>query len=159
METQRGFGQRGLTLIELMTVLGLLAVVLLIATPNLRALQERVKLEADARQLAWILRQSRQDAVVKCKPQTIIIYKESEEYKWFSDGKERRYKVSPGIDIVTSSCTSLSPNGPPAYSFSTTGFPVHSGTTELKNKHGDTRYVIVSAVIGRVRISRDPPDL
>ena len=54
--------ERGFTLIELMVFLGLLAVVLLIATPSLNGLLERFKLDADARQLAWIYKQARQDA-------------------------------------------------------------------------------------------------
>jgi len=157
MKITRVLNQRGFTLVELITVLGLLAVVLLIATPNLSALQEKVKLEADARQLAWILRQARQDAVFKGKPQTIFINNESEEYRWYAEGKNKTYHVSPGIDLVTSNCASYTSDGLPAYSFNTTGVPAHAGTTVLRNKQGDNRYVIVSAVIGRVRVSPDPP--
>lgn len=154
----RGIGiQRGFTLIELMVFLGLLTVVLLIATPNLANLLERFKLEADARQLAWILRQARQDAVIKCKPQTIFINKNNEEYQWYSEGNFRNYHTSKGIDIVTANYAAFTPGGLPACSFNTTGVPGHPGTTVLRNQQGDTRYIIVSAVIGRVRVSRTPP--
>jgi len=149
--------QRGFTLIELMAVMGLIIVALLIATPNLGGLLERVKLDADARQLAWIFRHARQDAVIKGKPQTIYIYMDSEEYRWYSDGKFRKYHTSEGIDIVTANYASFTPGGPPACSFNTTGIPGHAGTTVLRNQRGDTRYIIVSAVQGRVRVSRTPP--
>ncbi len=149
--------ERGFTLIELMVFLGLLAVVVLIATPSLNGLLERFKLDADARQLAWIYKQARQDAVIKGKPQTIFIYPASEEYRWYSDGKYRNYRASKGIDIASANYASYTPGGPPACSFTITGVPAHAGTTVLRNQNGDTRYVIVSAVIGRVRVSRTPP--
>ncbi|MGE5390294.1 MAG: Tfp pilus assembly protein FimT/FimU [Deltaproteobacteria bacterium] len=152
-----GRNQRGFTLIELMTFLGLIALALLIATPGLGGLMERFKLEADARQLAWIFRQARQDAVIKGKPQTIFIYMESEEYRWYSEGKFREYHTSKGIDIVTANYSSFTPGGPPACSFNTTGVPGHAGTAVLRNQRGETRYIIVSAIIGRVRVSRTPP--
>lgn len=148
--------QPGFTLIELIIVMGLIALAVLIAMPGLKVLLERAKLEADAAQLAWVFRQARQDAVMQGKTQTIYIYQDAEEYQWYSENKlRRRCHTSPGIDIVTSNYAKK--KHVRACTFNTTGKPGHAGTAVLKNKNGDIRYVIVSAVIGRVRVSKDPP--
>lgn len=151
-----GTGEKGFTLVELIVTMGLIALAFMIASPSFFGMMERVKLESDARQLAWVLRQARQDAIMKGLPQNIYVYDEMEIYRWNSGGQNRWYHMSPGIDIVSCNCKPLG-SGPSAYSFNTNGAPGHAGTTTLKNKNGDVRYVIVSVAIGRVRVSKNPP--
>ncbi len=143
--------RRGFTLVELVVVMSLVGLVFLIAAPSANRVLEKVKLEADARQMAWVMRQARQDAILKNQTQWIYIYP---EYDYYRRVNGKTYHLSKGIEF--DGVTSFNGN-PKTCSFSRTGAPGNAGTAVLRNRYGELRYIIVSPAMGRIRISKLPP--
>jgi len=130
--------------------MSLAALVFLMAAPGAARVLERVKLESDARQMAWVIRQARQDAILKNQNQFIFFYP---EYDYYRRANGKTYYLSKGIEFEGGTKFST----PRTCSFNGAGIPGSSGTAILSNRYGELRYVIVSSVIGRIRISKLPP--
>ncbi len=146
---------QGYTLIELLCVLCLLTVVIGMAYPSFLRPLANVKLKADARQLAWVIRSSRQEAINTGVARSIKFYTLDENNQKYRVVGGKTYCLAERIHFV-----------------GTTNFPLAAdqlrtcvcypsgacsgGTAVLSNGY-EKLYVIVNPIAGRVRISRDPP--
>ncbi|MEA1961845.1 MAG: prepilin-type N-terminal cleavage/methylation domain-containing protein [Bacillota bacterium] len=146
---------RGFTLIELLCVLSLIVIAAAIALPAFSNPLQTAKLKSDARQLTWVIRSCRQDAITTGAAKTIKFYT--------NDSENQKYKVvggdtcslSQGVFFVGTTTFSTTLGGCKTCICYSSG-ACSGGTVTLSN--GDRRlYVIVNPISGRVRISDEPP--
>lgn len=142
---------QGFTLLELLCLLAVISILFLLSVPKLGKFQERNVLEAEARKLAWILREARQDAIMSGETRSVFFYPLADRYK---DHKGGWHDLKPGIKIGVNFNTIT---GKPACVFSPNGAP-NGGTATFVSSSGFKCYVVVSPVTGRVRVSYTPPD-
>lgn len=136
-------------------MLALIGIVALIALPASSHLWENAKLKADTRQMAWVLRLARQEAVSQGTPQAVYFYTEAGFYQY----RDKIYQLSSGIRFVGATTFKRQySTGPRTCIFSASGAPAQAGTAVLGNRTGNKLYVIVNVVAGRVRISTNPPE-
>jgi Tfp pilus assembly protein FimT len=129
-------------------VLVLMAILAAMTLPRFDRIIEDHKLRADARQLAWVLRCARQEAVTTGQNRLVMfkIY----QYKYDKGGTT--YTLSPGIRFKGTT-TFGEVEKIPACGFSPSGAPVpQAGTATLKNKYNKEIAVVVNVETGRVRV-------
>lgn len=142
------WSKRGFTKFELLMVLALVVVVAAISLPRFDRVIEDYKLRTDARQLAWVLRAARQEAITTGENKMVIFKIYQHEY----DSGKTTYKLSSGIRFVGST-TFGSIGGMPTCGFTPSGAPVpQAGKATLKNKYNKQIAVIVNVDTGRVRV-------
>lgn len=149
---------RGFTIIELVAVLGILAIMVAIALPSSAAFLSRCNLEGAARGLAGDLRFIRQEAITSGISSSIYFYITDKRYQVRLMEKNERYNVRlpEGIDFEGKTTFS---GDHPSVVFNKMGRPSgRGGTIVLKSSTGEMRFVIVLPVTGRIRISKDPPE-
>jgi len=139
-------------LVELLIVLALMSVLLTMAVPTFNRVYENIKLNADAQQMASVLRLARQEAVYSGQAKTVIFYTRSTKYKYDSS-----YWLNSGINYVGATTFLTKYAGKPACIFNPSGAPSRGGTVTIKNSSNVKRYIIVNPVAGRVRVSEEPP--
>ncbi|MDD2586371.1 MAG: hypothetical protein PHR65_09275 [Syntrophomonadaceae bacterium] len=135
-------------------VTSLLLIAALIVMPRFTGIMESVKLKSDARQIAWVLKKARYNAIAGNEGRIIFFYEYDTLYKM---DKGSIYRLSPGIRYERVTFNYIGDTCCRGCSFNSSGIPGGGGTVALKNKNGDKIYVIVSAVAGRIRISDIPP--
>lgn len=146
---------KGLTLLELIAAMALLALAALMVVPRLEPVLDRIRLQSDAREMAAVLRTVRQDAIITGKPATVCFYPFASLYR-ISGGETLRLR--PGVKMLGSTFGKAYPGGPQACTFYPNGAPEpQAGTVILQNNRGEKQYIIVNPVVGRVRISDEPP--
>lgn len=143
--------EKGFTILELLCLLALISVFIFLSVPRLEVVKEKYELEAEAKKLAWILREARQDAIMSGEPKSVFFYSLVDKYK---DHENEWHSLKPGIKMAVNFNTIT---GKPACVFSPDGAP-NGGTVTLISKSRFKRYVVVSPVTGRVRVSDNPPD-
>jgi len=142
------WSKRGFTQFELLMVLALLVIVAAIALPRFDRVIEDYKLKTDARQLAWVLRSARQEAITTGYNQLVIFKIYQRQY----DKGSTTYTLSRGIKFVGDT-TFGSVGGMPACGFTPSGAPTpQAGTATLKNKYNKQIEVKVNVDAGRVRV-------
>ena len=153
---KRSWDQRGFTLIELLAVLAIIFLCAAMLWPNV-SVHGRRKLETAARGLASDLRLIRQAAITSGEFCKIDFYRYTQYYELRLPGEKRTVYLPKGVYYggVPSFPKGLA--GPPSVHFNALGHPSAGGTVSLISGEGDILYVIVTPVIGRVRISREPP--
>jgi Tfp pilus assembly protein FimT len=124
-----------------------------IAAPVLAKTAASVQLQADARQMASLLRMARQQAMTSGQPTTVVFYPSSAKYKLM--GSAYHY-LRPGIRYVGNTTFTVKSGGQPVCGFYPSGAPSSGGTVTLGNS-SERRYVIVNPVAGRIRVSDSPP--
>ena len=134
-------------------VLALLTVAALLAIPRFDGVMQRLKVDADARQLAFVLRNARQEAISAGTAQVVYFYTEDTKYKWKSHAT---YYLSPGVRFLTTTSFGLIDNKK-ACCFTPSGAPARGGTVVI-GCGSYAKYIIVNPVAGRVRIDDQPPD-
>lgn len=143
---------KGFTLIELMVVVGIISLLLGLGINGLDYLIQWNKLNTAAALLSSELKNTQSRAFYegvwykiefRAFSDKYIIYKQTELYKdvHLED-----------IDLFNTNFTDNK-----VY-FYPNGVPSMGGTVTLKNKRGKVRYIIMTPVTARVRISPDPPE-
>ena len=143
----------GFTFIEIIMVLAVMGVIATISLPRFDRVIEDYKLKTDARQLAWVLRSSRQEAIISGHQYTIIFKPTSNCYTKIGN-KHTTYMFSRGIEV---------PFGEYSFRVNETGYPIcgftssgavtpQAGYINIKNKYGKRISIIVNPCAGRVRI-------
>lgn len=148
---------RGFTLLEVIVSLIIMAMIVLLAAPNFAPVMDRIKLKSDAVQLAWVLKNARQEAISSGVRSYVIFYKEGNKYKHTKSNKQQEtYYLSEGIRFAGNNFTMLVGQNQ-ACSFTPSGAPGQAGTITLSNRSGRYLYVIVNLASGRIRVSESPP--
>jgi prepilin-type N-terminal cleavage/methylation domain-containing protein len=145
---------QGFTLIELLMCLSLLIIAAALVFPQFTTVLATAQLDADARQLAEVLRLAREEAINSGNTQTVVFYTQNAKYLWVN---HRSYYFRTGVGFVGSSTFQTRYDGKPCCYFNSSGTPGGGGSVVLKNQ-SKLKYVIVNPVAGRVRISDTPPD-
>lgn len=142
------WSERGFTQFELLMVLALIVIVAALCLPRFDRVIEDYKLKTDARQLAWVLRSARQEAITTGHNQMVIFKIYQRQY----DKGSTTYTLSSGIKFVGST-TFGSVGGMPTCGFTPSGAPSpQAGTATLKNKYNKKIEVKVNVDAGRVRV-------
>lgn len=147
---------RGFTLLEVMVVLAILSIVTAIGIPNFRGHMHQMRLESAALQMVADIRYLQQLAMAK-EEET------SNYYITFTPGlnRYRLHRNTPAFKIV---------DLPPGVNLESTNFENHrlrinirglppTGGTVILYSEGAKKhkYVVVSTITGRVRVSDTPP--
>ncbi|SHG66956.1 Tfp pilus assembly protein FimT [Thermosyntropha lipolytica DSM 11003] len=132
-------------------MLAFIAVFAFLSVPRWEKVKERHELEAEARKVAWILREARQDAIMSGEVRKVVFYPLASKYRDHNGGW---HELRTGIKMAVNFNTIT---GTPACVFSPNGAP-NGGTVTLIGKSQLKRYVVVSPVTGRVRVADTPPD-
>lgn len=151
MRAKRLDFRKGFTLLELLCLLAFLSIFIFLSVPELKIVNEKYELEAEAKELAWVLRSARQDAIMSGESKSVFFYPLADKYK---DHNGNWCDLKKGIKMTVNFNTIT---GKPACVFSASGAP-NGGTVTLISKSGFKRYVVVSPVTGRIRVSATPPD-
>jgi general secretion pathway protein H len=139
--------------VEIIAVMALMTLAIGMAAPMFAKTLASVQIQADARQMASLLKMARQQAMSSGQPKTVVFYPASGKYKV---NGSTSYYLKPGICFVGNTTFTMKSGGQPACGFSPSGAPSSGGTVTLRS--GDKfMYVIVNPVAGRVRISESPP--
>lgn len=146
---------RGFTLIELFITVTMLGLLLAVALPRLSALSSW-QLESAARKMAVDLRLTRNEAVSSGKVCQVKFFVYGQLYQLHLAGENRMVNLPEGISFQGSTTFDKDPLNPYVL-FNALGRPNRGGTVILKSANGDKRYIIVTPVTGRVRVSREPP--
>ena len=142
----------GYTLLEMLAVLSLLAILAGLALPRFTSMPYW-QLDAASRQMAAELRLLRQAAINCGGKQRAEFYIYLNRYTLDTPGGRRHLYLPKEVQFEgTTTFNGL----PPAVQFNCLGRPSSGGTVVLKSGAG-RRYIIVTPVTGRVRVSRDPP--
>ena len=150
--------EHAFTLVELLCVLVLLGMITAIAMPALQDLSQKRNLDIAARTLATDMRRCQQAAITTGRAHYIefLLYHDQYHYR-IGDGinaNRERVKFPEGVSYQ--SIKTADTSGIPRLTFSVDGAPGNVGTVALKNKAGDSIYVIITPATGRVRISEKP---
>lgn len=140
--------KRGFTQFELLMVLALMVIIAAISLPRFERVIEAHKLKTDARQLAWVLRSTRQEAITTGHNQLVFFKIYQNQYE--KDGTT--YTLSPGIKFVGSTNFGKI-GGIPTCGFTPSGAPIpQAGTVTLKNNYNKIIEVKVNVDAGRIRV-------
>ena len=141
-------GETGVTLLELIVVMGLLALALGVALPNLRPATERAPLRLVAEQLTGDLKRARTAAMIGNRPVALIFEPASHTYR--IDGAGRPVRLPRTFTLTMRSATAGSvdrlvffPDG------SATG-----GQLALRDAAGQTAVLTLDWLTGMVRQTR-----
>jgi prepilin-type N-terminal cleavage/methylation domain-containing protein len=144
--------ESGFTLIEIIMVLAIIVVVGTISLPRFDRVIEDYKLKTDARQLAWVLRSTRQEAIVSGETQKVLFKPNLNCYLKYGKNKTT-YALSRNIIFPPYEYTFDDSTGYPVCGFAPSGAVTpRAGQITLKNKYGKKILVVVNPCAGRVRI-------
>lgn len=146
--------EQGFTITELLCFTALLMIICSLAVPRFGGILENSKLEADAQQMGFILRTSRQEAIFSGEKKIIKFYPDDNKYKIIGG---KTYHFNTGINFVGRTTFQQELNRLPVCSFYPSGAPGSGGTVTLENEYKKRMYIIVNPVAGRVRVANEPP--
>lgn len=146
----------GFTLMELMTVIAIIAVIMAIAVPNLIAWRANHQLNGSAREVQALINAARIDAMKNNAAVNIKI--DADNRKIISEYTSRVADASPppkdvllrpGVSIESENFTEDDEGN--AFSFNARGIPTEAGRIFLENSGGKTRAVAIT-LTGATRI-------
>lgn len=149
---------KGYTLIELMVVIGIIALLLGLSLNGLDYLIQWNKLNTTAALLSSELKNAQSRAFYEGGYYKIEFYTtfnwptSSNKYKIFKESELYREIKLEGVELFKTNFTN------DRVRFYPNGVPSMGGTVTLKNRRGKVLYVIMTPVTARVRISTEPPD-
>lgn len=148
-------GEKGFTLLELLLVMAILGLLSAAVMPRMLPVLDKIRLQSDARDVAQALRLARQQAISTGKPAAFYIYPYASLYR-VQNANSLHFRE--GIKCIDTSFAPAYSGGPPACTFHPNGAPLpRAGTVVLANQRGEKTYIIVNPVVGRVRVSNNPP--
>lgn len=145
---------KGYTILELLAVLSLLGLLTALAVPRFSS-QQQWQLETASRRLAAEIRLLRQEAINSGETCKMEFYVNINRYTLTLPEGRRHVYLPEGISYVGTTTFS---GRPPVLEFTSLGRPGTGGGTVTLDGGGQRRFVIVTPVTGRVRVSRTPPE-
>ncbi len=143
----------GFTLIELMAVVGIIAVLLTITGRAIFIVKQNCDLNIAANQIEATLKDCQASALYSGNWYKVYFWPSINRYRVYRGADEVVKDVQ--LENINLHYTNFSDN---RVEFYHTGVPSMGGTVTLKNKNGKTLYVIMTPVTARTRISTEPPD-
>lgn len=128
-----------------------------IALPRFGPVLSEIKLNADARQMAGVLRMARSEAITSGENRPVVFYVNDNNNPRYRYIGKSTYKLSPGVKFVSATPFISQYNNQPACIFYPSGKAKQGGTVSLKADNR-IKYVIVLNSTGRIRVSNSPPD-
>ena len=147
---------KGYTLIELMVVVGIIALLLGLSLNGLNNLIQWNKLNVAAALLSSELKNTQSMAFYEGIYYKIDFWESLDRYRIYKQ-KEVYYEVYKDIQLEDIDLFNTNYTDDKVY-FYPNGVPSMGGTVTLKNKIGKVLYVIMTPVTARVRVSPEPPD-
>jgi len=147
---------KGYTLIELMVVVGIIALLLGLSLNGLNNLIQWNKLNVAAALLSSELKNTQSMAFYEGIYYKIDFWESLDRYRIYKQ-KEVYYEVYKDIQLEDIDLFNTNYTDDKVY-FYPNGVPSMGGTVTLKNKKGKVLYVIMTPVTARVRVSPEPPE-
>ncbi|PIY33438.1 MAG: hypothetical protein COZ07_02175 [Candidatus Infernicultor aquiphilus] len=147
---------KGYTLIELMVVVGIIALLLGLSLNGLNNLIQWNKLNVAAALLSSELKNTQSMAFYEGIYYKIDFWESLDRYRIYKQ-KEVYYEVYKDIQLEDIDLFNTNYTDDKVY-FYPNGVPSMGGTVTLKNKRGKILYVIMTPVTARVRVSPEPPE-
>jgi len=147
---------KGYTLIELMVVVGIIALLLGLSLNGLNNLIQWNKLNVAAALLSSELKNTQSMAFYEGIYYKIDFWESLDRYRIYKQ-KEVYYEVYKDIQLEDIDLFNTNYTDDKVY-FYPNGVPSMGGTVTLKNKIGKVLYVIMTPVTARVRVSPEPPE-
>ncbi len=151
--------QNGFTLLELIATITIICIMILMIIPNLFHLVDSLVLESAQAKLAQDIRLVKMHAIATERNISVIFPYAGADNAYIINCPQRgnvEVKLPEGIEFST--VRGGQGTFSPRIVFSPDGTPWGGATIGLANRKGESRYVIVAAVSGRVRKDRVPPD-
>ncbi len=142
----------GYTLIELMVVVGIIALLLGLSLNGLDILLQWNKLNTAAALLSSELRSAQSRAFYEGVYYKLQFWPSLDRYRIYKETEVYKDIQLENIDLFNTNFTDNN------LYFYPSGVPGQGGTVTLKNKKGKVLYVIITPVTARVRISPNPPE-
>ena len=143
---------KGYTLIELMVVVGIIALLLGLSLNGLYNLMQWSKLNRTAAILSSELKNTQTRAFYEGVYYKLQFWPSLDRYRIYKQTELIDDIILEDIDLFNSNFTD------DKVYFYPSGVPSMGGTITLKNKRGKILYVIMTPVTARVRVSPDPPE-
>ena len=143
---------KGYTLIELMVVLGIIALLLGISVNGLINLIHWSQLNRAAALLASQLKNAQSQAFYEGVYYKIDFWESLDRYRIYKQTELAEETILKDIELFNTNFTDDN-----VY-FYPSGVPGQGGTVTLKSKQGKFLYVIMTPVTAKVRISAEPPE-
>ncbi len=147
--------RRGVVLTELLMVLLLLGIIAAIAIPAMRSFGQW-PLRAASQEMAARIREARHTAMTTGNTCYVVFSEFSDRYRVVLPTGSEWINLPSEVVFGGTNFPLLSDNRP-TVSFRYTGAPNRGGHLILRDRNGRRRYIIVTPVTGRVRISETPP--
>ena len=143
---------KGYTLIELMVVVGIIALLLGLSFNGLDYLIQWNKLNTTAAFLSSELKNTHSRAFYEGVYYKLQFWPTLDIYRAYRQTELINDKILKDIDLFNTNFTDNN------LYFYPNGVPSMGGTITLKNKRGKVLYVIMTPVTARVRVSPEPPE-
>ena len=143
---------KGYTLIELMVVVGIIALLLGLSLNGLYNLIQWSKLNRAAAILSSELKNTQSRAFYEGVYYKIDFWEPLDRYRIYKQTEVYKDIQLEDIDLFNTNFTDDN------LYFYPNGVPSMGGTVTLKNKRGKVLYVIMTPVTARVRVSTEPPE-
>jgi len=143
---------KGYTLIELMVVVGIIALLLGLSINGIDYLIQWNKLNTAAALLSSELKNTQSRAFYEGVYYKLQFWPTLDRYRIYKQSEIVDDIILKDIDLFNTNFTDNN-----VY-FYPSGVPGQGGTVTLKNKRGKVLYVIMTPVTARVRVSLEPPE-
>jgi len=143
---------KGFTLIELMVVVGIIALLLGLSLNGLNNLIQWNKLNIAAAILSSELKTAQSKAFYEGVYYKLQFWPTLDRYRIYRQTELIQDIILADIDLFNTNFTNNK------VFFYPSGVPSMGGTVTLKNKKGKILYVIMTPVTARVRVSPEPPE-
>ena len=146
----------GFTMVELLAVLLVTSVTMVMTVPIFHQTIANYQLKQAAGRMAWEIRSQQQEAISSGASRQIEFFYYGGYYQVLKPAKRNVY-LPEGVEYAY---ITLPKSGGNRFllTFNISGGPNFGGTIALTNGFGDQMYVIITPVIGRVRVSDVPPE-
>lgn len=155
--THISYSKRGMTLVELLVVLGVMGIILALALPSIKSLGSGIILHTEAIRIAQDIRYTQQISLTR-----------KENYMLQLDMQEGFYVIKPVKRLRAPSVKRVQLNSNVYFGICTfkrdgsyrhyiefnsvTGIPGQTGRVELVDDYGNMRKIVVEPTTGRVRV-------